>query len=201
MIDIMRRRPSLWGALAVFGVLGWWWWPSLVDRGPTNDVLIIGDGDLTESSEPVVRRIRERGLSVVENSSFGSWCEAADALPRLLDDVRPATVIVSFRTDGGCGDSVSRSVDAIADRRAVLVVQPGVGRQDESLYNAIYGLVADNIAIADPTRLLGDELATNVTCQWWDDCLPDGSVEVRDTTGTLTSAGAERIARVIVSHL
>ena len=194
----------LWAALAVVAVVGWWWWPSTVGRGPANDVLVLGNGDLTDQSTPVIRRLRERGLSVVADATSAAtittWCDAADRLPALLDEFEPAAVVVSYQLDGGCGDGPERVVAAVGDRRAVLVVQPGAGRQEESVRQAINVLAADNIAVADPSLLLGgDEMPTFVGCQWWDDCLADGSVEIRDVDGALTVAGGERVARVLVS--
>jgi hypothetical protein len=199
---LRRRRRWLGGAIVAAVVLGWWWWPSIVDEGPTNDVLIVADGDLIESATPVGRRIRERGFSVVEEHSLTSWCEAAAALPDLIESINPSTVIISFRTAGDCPNSVEQSIAAIGERRAVLVIQPGAGRQEQALGAAIGSARDQNVLVADPSAFLGDvEMPSDVGCLWWDDCSPDGSVEIRDASGALTPAGGERVARVIVSSL
>jgi hypothetical protein len=196
----VHGRTWVGGVVVGAIVLGWWWWPSLVDRGPTNDVLVVADGDLIESATPVARRLRERGLSVIEDHSLTSWCAASEALNRLIDDVQPSTVVLSFRAQGDCANGVREAVDAVGSRRAIVVIQPGLGRQDQAVSDAIADLQASNIVIADPSSLLGgDEMPTIVGCQWWDDCTADGTVEIRDATGVLTTAGAERVARVLVS--
>jgi hypothetical protein len=167
--------------------------------GPA-DVLVIGDGDLAVAREQVDRRLRERGVSVVQAIDATSWCDAADHLPVLIVESDPTSVVISLRANGDCPNGVIAAVSAIGERRAVLVVQPGVGRQDDAVRTLIAEQAEANIVVADPSRLLGgDEAPTVATCQWWDDCAPDGTVQIRYDSGALTPAGAERLARVITS--
>ena len=55
-------------------------------------------------------------------------------------------------------------------------------------------------SVADPSTLLGGAAApAAMRCQWWDDCRPDGTVQVRQADGgPLTDAGDQRFARVVV---
>lgn len=196
----LLRRPAVWlGAALAVVVGGWWLWPTLSGHDAVNDVLVVGDGDLATAKVPVERRLRERGLAVVDDLSAASWCEAATLLPDLIARFRPETVVVSFRANGDCADGVGEVRRLVPGaRHLVLVVQPGPGRMDEAVRNAIGAAAAEGVSVADATALLGgDEMPPAVGCAWWDDCGPDGAIAVRDDTGELTEAGGERIARVL----
>lgn len=194
------RRPVLWVAALVVGLVGaWWLWPTLSGHDSVHDVLIMGDGDLAAAKVPVERRLRERGLAVVEDLSPESWCDAAARLPELLDRWQPETVVVSFRANGTCTDGVGevrRLVDG--GRDLVVMVQPGAGRTEDAVRTSIAAAAVDGVSVADATALLGGEaMPQDVGCMWWDDCRPDGAITLRDGTGELTEAGGERVARVL----
>ncbi len=96
----------------------------------------------------------------------------------------------------------------VGGRRVVLVVQPGAPgaaqSQDQAVQAAYAALLAARRAtVADPSTLLGGSAApASMPCQWWDDCRPDGTVEVRTSPGgALTPAGSQRVARVVVGAI
>jgi hypothetical protein len=73
----------------------------------------------------------------------------------------------------------------------VVLVQPGDA--------AAAAAGARGADVVDPGRLVGAGLQpTSMPCLWWDPC-PAGSVETRDSAGALTTAGFERIARLLVA--
>ncbi len=181
---------------AVLLVVGWWAWPAIARDPDRLDVLIVGDGQVSEASEPLQRRIRELGMSV--ELWEADPCTSAQQIADRIDDDDPAIVVVSTSDPAACGTALWAEVrGAAGPRRLIALVQPG--RNDPAV-PAVIG--AAGIEVADPTRLLGAASAdgpppTRIGCQWWDDCDPDGQVEIRDTTGALTPAGGERLARTL----
>ena len=100
-----------------------------------------------------------------------------------------------------CATFWDEARDAVDGARLIALVQPGV--TDPAAREAI---VAAGVETVDATALLGDGASdepapTQQPCQWWDDCAPDGIVEVRDGEGALTAAGAERLARRLAGAL
>ncbi len=180
-----------------------WWWPSLTGAGDAVNVVLAGDTEVVAESNPIIRRLRERGMNVEVHPEWATWCDASAALGPGLATIEAEAIVVSFRGTGECiGAPVAELASAAAAAEVSLIVlQPGQGSLDASLAPMIAELdVADRATIADATRLLGDDSQVEqMPCQWWDDCEPDGMIAVRDTQGSLTTAGLERMARVLVS--
>jgi hypothetical protein len=203
----------LLGGLAVVAVVATavYLWPT-VGRSPDRiDVVVAGDGFVQQGQEALERRFRERGLSVTSFvAGSSSLCEDRDELERVVRRDRPAVVVLSFqRSESGCDAAAAGAEPTLATyeevlrglgrSRVILGLQPGA--QDEAVQNAYLELRARRVAsVADPSTLLGGAAAPAVMrCQWWDDCRPDGTVEVRQGDGgPLTDAGDQRFARVVV---
>lgn len=186
-----------------------WWWPSLTGAGDHVNVILAGDQEIVADSNPVIRRLRERGLEVEVHPEWTSWCDAADALGPRMADLDAEAVVLSFRHEGRCPTAVGQpdmAVDrlarsAAAENIALVVVAAAQGDVEPPVAEAVGRLQANGrVAVADAGRLLGgDQSAQRVNCEWWDDCGPAGLVAVRDERGALTEAGLERVARVVVA--
>jgi hypothetical protein len=194
------RRSTRVVAVCVAGLVFvlWWWWPSLVRDPDRTDVSVVGVGEVSEADEAIQRRIREQGMSVemVRNEP----CDDIDAVAGSLEAHDPSVVVLSPSTTVSCAGRWSEVLDAVRattdDPTVIVLGQTGVLDDATRAELAPLGVV-----IADPTRLLGDSTVVRTGCQWWDDCEPDGQVTLRDGTGALTSAGAQRVARVLVGTI
>lgn len=179
--------------VALLAAALWWWWPSLARDPDRLDVLVVGDGEVTEASEPIARRIREEGMSVevVALDPCANPSVVADA----MGDRSPAVVVLSPSVP--CADWPAL-VEAPRDddRQVIALVQPGTVTADD-----VAALDDLDVGIADPSRLVPSEPGARVACLWWDDCEADGLVVVRSPDGRLTSAGAERVARVLTGTI
>lgn len=172
----------------------WWWWPSLARDPGRLDVLVVGDGEVSESAQAIGRRIREEGMSVTI-VPFDPCSDPARLETEVLDR-SPAVVVVSSRRR--CDDWIT-VIDAGRrgdDRRVIALAQSG--RLDATARAVLDDL---GVTLADPERLLGPADAMRAGCLWWDDCDPDGTVAVRRGNGSLTPAGAERVARVLTGNI
>lgn len=178
--------------LVVFVV--WWWWPTIARDPDRLDVLVLGVGEVTQSSEPIERRIREEGMRV--ETVAAEPCDDRSTIAELVADRSPAVVVVSPAVP--C-DAWADLIDAARggdDPRVIVLAQSGVVTDGDR------ALLEDSGAIvADPARLLGSTDTERVPCLWWDDCEPDGQVTVRRADGTLTDAGAQRVARVLTGNI
>lgn len=185
----VARRAWVWpvaGALLV-GVLAWVVWGAPATRGDSVDVVVIGDGAVTEARDELLRRFRQEGMvpSVVEIDS----ADCADAAAHLHD---APTVVLSFADWAECDWQWA------VDKR---VEQPG-GQGDDARP------IGAHVRMAAPLF----DGAERVTCEWWDtpgagedrpglgQCEPDGKVTVLDD-GQLTPAGRERFARLVVESV
>ncbi len=180
-----------------------WWWPSLTDAGDAVNVMLAGDPEVVAESNPIIRRLRERGLSVEVRDDWATWCDASAALGPRLAEIDAEAIVLSFRSAVGCGGGVIADLTsaAAAEDIPLIVLRPGQGSLDIEVDSAIAELdAADQVTVADAARLLGDDSQVErMPCQWWDDCEPDGMIAVRDAQGALTAAGLERMARVLVA--
>ena len=182
--------------LAVVAALVWWQWPTIAGHDKRTDVVLITDGFLTSKQLPVTNRIHEDGRSLRwDEDAATSWCNAADAVTRAVDQFDPAAVVLSFSDSTGCdATAVTDAVRAAKGHSVVIVTQPGGSGVETAADPA-------GAAVVDPTSYIGDQLtATSMPCQWWDICT-DGSVPVRTADGRLTAEGSDRVARMIVAEL
>ena len=178
----LRLRPALLGALVAVGLLTWYLWPAT--HGERVDALIVGDGAVRQAKDELERRFRQEGLVpyVVVVSAAG--CRAA------IDAAPPhAAVVISFVEPGAC---------ASGGGEGIVVQQPGG--------NQVVAPEGDWTIRAAAPLFNGSDV---VPCQWWDTpgagearpglgrCGPDGMVRVLDA-GSLTPAGRERFARLVV---
>ncbi len=203
---VIEHRRSLAVAVVVVGVVLWWWWPSLARDPARTDVVVVGDGQLADARDPIERRLRQRGLSVESVDGAPSWCSAIDAARAAIERLDPDVVVLSVRGDdpdcpemAAGGAAWEDLAGRLSPAELVLVVQPGP--QGLGQPTAVQDVVRSGTEwiVADPTPLLGTEGAADLTCQWWDDCTPAGTVTVREGSGALTTAGGERVARVIAA--
>lgn len=205
----MSARIRLIAVGAVVVVLGaWWGYPSAAREPSRLDVVIAGDGQVAQAAEPLVRRVRELGMTV-ELVQI-DLCASQAEIERLVVERAPSILVLS-PSAGTCADDVWAAADAIAGgARVIGLVQPGSWSP-----GAIDAVAAAGIEVVDATRLLGDRSVeaigaggeadvtapSRLPCQWWDDCEPDGHVTVRDAGGALTAAGGERLARTLAGAL
>jgi hypothetical protein len=182
-------------AALVVGLL-WWQWPLIAGDTGRTDVVVIADDFLTAVQTPVTNRIHENGDTMRWATPSASWCGADAAVHAAVDQFSPTTVVLSFGSADGCdAGTLTRAVAAAGSRHVVIVTQPGRSGIEA---------VADHggATLVDPTRYVGDQLtAVALPCQWWDACAVDGAVEVRNADGSLTEAGGDRVARLIVAEL
>jgi len=197
----MPARIRLFAAGAVVLLLvGWWAFPSLARDPDRLDVLIVGDGQVAEASEPLQRRIRELGMNV-ELLEIDP-CTSAQQIADEVDRSEPAITVVSTADPRACGPALWAEVrGAVSPTRLIALVQPG--RNDPATPGVIR---AAGIEVADATPLLGEATAeqpapSRIGCQWWDDCEADGRVTIRDAGAALTDAGAERLARTLAGFI
>jgi hypothetical protein len=194
------RRSVRVAAACVVGLsfVLWWWWPSLTRDPDRIDVAVVGVGQVSEADEPIQRRIREQGMSVAMVPA--EPCDAVDTVAEELSGLDPSVVVLSPSSSAACAgrwnDLLGAVRSTLGDATVIVLGQTGV--LDAATRAELDPL---DVVIADPTRLLGDASVLRSGCQWWDDCEPDGQVTLRDDTGALTPAGAQRIARVLVGTI
>jgi hypothetical protein len=192
----MSSPLKILSIVAVVAGLLWWQWPSIDNEDSRTDVVLLTDHFLTSAEEPVTYRIHEDGRSLLWESGATSWCDAAEAVRKVQQDVDPAAIVLSFGTASGCdATAVADAVEAADGHTVVVVTQPG-GSGVEAAADAV------GATVIDPTRYIGDQpVATSMPCQWWDTCTADGTVPVRAANGSLTPEGADRVGRMIVAEL
>jgi hypothetical protein len=171
-------------AVALATMVFVWWWPTA--RGHDVDVVVIGDAAVRQSSDELLRRLRQEGM--VPEVVVLSAAECADATGSYGD----ARVVLSFSSWVDCPSSL---------RAALLVQQPGGAPPTGAS-------ASDGVRPAAPLFNGGDQ----EDCLWWDtpgagedrpglgQCDALGKVTVL-AEGRLTAAGRERFARLIVEAL
>jgi len=182
--------------VAVVAGMVWWQWPTIDNQDSRTDVVLLTDGFLASAEEPVTFRIHEDGRSLRWEPGATSWCDAAQAVRSIAQDVDPATIVLSFGTASGCdATAVADAIKAASGHTVLVVSQPGGSGVEAAADLA-------GATLIDPTRYVGDQpTATSMPCQWWDTCGPDGTVPVRAADGSLTPEGADRVGRMIVAEL
>ncbi len=187
----MTARRAWWIVAAVVVVLVglWWAWPSLTAHDRT-DVLVVDDGLLAPGREVLDQRTREDGRSVTWQPVDDAWCTDPAGLVRAVDALEPAEVVLGLQGDAACATAL---VGALHGRDVVAVADPTSA--------AAGALTGAAVTVVDPTRLVGAEPDLRLPCQWWEQCDGDGRVGVRGADGTLTPAGLERVARMVVAAL
>jgi hypothetical protein len=178
----------------------WMLLPAIDERG---GVVIVADRDGAVAVDDMVSQLRQNGratdvLTVVDDSCVA--VEAAD-----LDGVGGATglVVIAVAEPGECDDDpVRRSVEVVNDAglTPVVVRFPGV---DIGEVDAM---------VVDTEVLLGPPGDIERPCEWWDRvdpfgaeqefaCSGDDTVVVRFADGGLTSAGTQRVARMVAAAI
>jgi hypothetical protein len=167
----------------VLGCATWYLWPAT--RGARNDVVVIGDGAVGVARDELARRFRQEGLVPLVVVTTAADCErAVTAAPPDVD------LVISFSEPDACAN---------AGRSGLVVQQPGTAAPVRP-----HG----EWTVRSASPLFVGALQS-VPCSWWDipgagearpglgRCTPDGTVRVLDG-GTLTEAGRERFARLVV---
>ena len=157
---------------------------------------MLTDSFLTSTERPVTYRIHEDGRSVRWDAGATSWCGAADAVRRVEAELNPAAIVLSFADATGCDSSaLTNAVHAARGHSVLIVTQPGRSGIENTADRA-------GATLIDPTRFIGDQpVATSMPCQWWESCSADGTIVVRAADGSLTPAGGDRVARIVVAEL
>jgi hypothetical protein len=194
--ELLGSPAKLVSVVAVVVALVWWQWPTIAGHDKRTDVVLLTDGFLTSTELPVVNRIHEDGRSLRWDEAATSWCNAADAVGRAVDQFDPAVIVLSFSDATGCdAAALTDAVHAAKGHSVVIVAQPGRSGIETTSDRA-------GAALIDPTRYIGDQLtATSMPCQWWEICTVDGTIAVRSADGQLTAEGGDRVARMIVAEL
>lgn len=202
----ITARPLLSGGIVVaLVVFVWWWWPLTRSRDAI-DVVVVGNGAVTQSSDELARRLRQEGMLPlvvsIEAADCAEFATLVDDAARESDaDLTDARVVLSLDDWTACAGAVNDdSVD-------LLVQQPGGPLPD--------GLSADRgVRWAAPLfgAPVNPDAPGDQPCQWWDTpgagedrpglgkCEADGLVHVLDDDG-LTPAGRERFARMVVEAI
>ena len=193
--ELLGSPAKLVSVVAIVAALVWWQWPTIAGHDKRTDVVLLTDGFLTSTELPVDNRIHEDGRSLKWDASATSWCNAADAVHRAVDEFDPAAIVLSFSDATGCdATALTNAVHAANGHSVLIVAQPGRSGIEATTDRA-------GATLIDPTRYIGDQLtSTSLPCQWWETCT-DGAVEVRTADGDLTPEGTDRVARLIVAEL
>jgi hypothetical protein len=194
--ELLGSPAKLVSILAVVAALVWWQWPTIAGHDKRTDVVLLTDGFLTSTERPVTNRIHEDGRSLRWDGGATSWCDAADAVRRAVDQFDPAALVLSFSDATGCdATALTNAVHEAKGHSVLIVAQPG----RSGIETATDGTGA---TLIDPTRFIGDQVtATSMPCQWWETCTADGTIAVRTADGELTAEGGDRVARMIVAEL
>ncbi len=194
--ESLGSPAKLVSILVVGAAVVWWQWPTIAGHDERIDVVLISDGFLTSTELPVTHRIHEDGRSLRWNEGATSWCDAADAVSRAVEEFDPAAFVLSFSDTTGCdANALTEAVRAARGHTVLIVAQPGRSGFESATTDS-------GATVIDPTRLIGGELAaTSMPCQWWEACTIDGTIAVRTADGGLTPEGGDRIARMIVAEL
>lgn len=182
---------ALVGVLVVVAAGLWWLWPTFTGADDDIDVLVVADGELAEARRSVELRVREAGLSIAWREAPG-LCDDVDAFSALADELDPGRVVVALGDGPACPEAAATAMHG-ADQ--LVVVAAGEGSDPAALVTAGFDVV-------DPTRLIGSPGGSVVLpCEWWEQPCPPGGMVVREADGSLSEAGAERLARVLVAEL
>jgi len=182
------HRAWLWPAVGVVVVLAaaWLVWGVPATGGDSVDVVVIGDGAVTQARDELLRRLRQEGMlpEVLEIDST----DCADVAAHLHDAPK---VVLSFADWSRCDSDWGAP-------RVEQPVRPGGGMRP----------MGSNVRPAAPLFTGSDY----EPCRWWDtpgagedrpglgQCTTDGTVRVLDR-GQLTPAGRERFARLVVESV
>jgi hypothetical protein len=185
----------------VVAVLVWLVWPA-VDGG--GDVVIVGDAAASPTFAPTVTQVRDNGRQATVAATVADACELPDRLAEVAVDDGVDYVVIAVADTGDCGDVVTSTVTVARQRglEPVVVRFPGVDT----------GVDPAEVALVDTERLLGSPGTLEVGCEWWDRvdpfladgplaCSPDDLVVVRSGDGSLTTAGFDRIARMVAASI
>ncbi len=194
--ELVGSPAKLVSIVAIGFALVWWQWPAIAGHDKRTDVVLITDAFLTSTQLPVTNRIHEDGRSLRWEEGATSWCNAAEAVGRAVDEFDPAALVLSFSDTTGCdATALTNAMDAANGHSVVIVAQPGRSGIEAAIDRSA-------ATVIDPTRFIGNQLiATSMPCQWWEICRADGTVAVRTSNGDLTAEGVDRIARMIVAEL
>jgi hypothetical protein len=194
--ELISSPTKLVSLVALVAAVLWWQWPVIAGHDSRTDVVLLTDGFLTSAERPVTYRIHEDGHSLRWDSAATSWCDAAQAVRQIEQDLHPAAIVLSFGTASGCdAAAVADAVKAARGHTVLVVAQPGGSAAEDAAGKA-------GATVIDPSRFVGDQLiATSMPCQWWDTCTADGTVPVRSADGSLTPEGGDRVGRMIVAEL
>ena len=190
-----RRRVAII-AIVIVAVLGWWWYPTFSGESSKTDVAIVGDSFVWSAEREITYRVHEDGFSLAWAPQGTGWCDAPTAVHDILAADHPSIVVVSFAEEGTCDtDPVvlrAQVADAVGSARLVVVANPATEATSP---------VPKHAVVVSPSRLLGPDGTIDRSCLWWDNCRPDGRIDVRGSDDTLTPAGQTRVARMIVTAL
>jgi hypothetical protein len=161
-------------------VIAWAWWPSLRTTVTDIDTLVVHDGVLGNDGRPFTDRLHEAGRTV-------QWLTTDDVCGAVQDAGTGEVDVVIIAGDdvADCPDVL----DVLAQNDRVIVFDPAVelGRTVHSI---------------DTSAMLGEAGETWRPCEWWDAVACDrGNVAVRDESGLVTEAGADRLGRLAVAEL
>jgi hypothetical protein len=187
-----RRRMPMVVTIAVLAiaVVAWWAWPTLT-RDDRAGLLVISDGTLDTGRRPLELRAREEGRTVRWSELDPTWCDDPAPLVASVRAEDPDDVVVSAGAPVAC---LATLHDALDGHDAIAVVQPGGPSGEE--------LAAAGFDVVDPAPLVGlPGTDTRRSCEWWEPCDADGQIAVREPSGALTTAGDERVARLLVAAL
>lgn len=168
-----------------------WWWPGITGQDAQTDVLVVGDDSFWGAKVEIDRRLREEGLTTSWSGQRIEGCSDPLGI-----DGEPEVVAIALPVSWECGWErlepwLGKVRSDIGEARLVVVVPwMDVARSEEMARDPF-----DGMSVIDPRSLISEEPAD---CLWWDECPGVGEVETV-VADSLTQAGRERLARILVS--
>lgn len=190
-----RTRSTVLVSVALLGIVCAWWWPGIVGRGDSIDIAISSPPSLASSQDVIERRLREEGFTTKWLVRQTDSC----VIPTITGQY--STAVVLLPDSNACTDEefVEMWRDFREDAESLRLIAVRSWRDAAGSSEPLARIDDLEVDLLDPRPLIG--LAGQVQpCLWWDDCPPSGSIDTR-IEGSLTDAGQQRLARLIVAEV
>lgn len=178
----------------VFVAMTMWWWPGLSGQNDQLDIYIVSSASESGARDAIDRRLREEGFTTAWHPSGITQCLVPS--PH-IDDWEILVVLLPL-PDVCSAQDMRSLVSNLGRAEPTKPIVAVVAWNDDAMMDAdVEALRLSKVRVVDPRGLIGLP-GQSQPCLWWDDCSPVGSV-ITIEDEQLTSAGHQRLARIIVS--